>query len=171
MYILKHGIKKDPVRRWALPDRIFFGYGACHILAGVFLRDPPLRGFYPERILPADGFAGSHVYVTDGTIAFDFHGYSSRARLLAHHARAWSGHTPGWNHTVELVDFDLLDTVELNRRKMRGPDQYLHDAIPRALRFIRRIDHSEGFARASRTCGAPPGQPARCEDYFVDLTL
>ncbi len=34
MYVLKRGIKKDPERRWALPDRIFFGYGACHILAG-----------------------------------------------------------------------------------------------------------------------------------------
>ena len=37
MYVLKRGVKKDPQRRWNLPDRIFFGYGACHILAGAFL--------------------------------------------------------------------------------------------------------------------------------------
>src|SRR5204863_8719252 len=34
MYVLKHGIKKNPEKRWALPDRIFFGHGACAILAG-----------------------------------------------------------------------------------------------------------------------------------------
>jgi hypothetical protein len=48
MYILKPGIKRDPERRWALPDRIFFGHGACHILAGVYLENPPLRGFTPS---------------------------------------------------------------------------------------------------------------------------
>jgi hypothetical protein len=151
MYILKHGIKKDPVRRWALPDRIFFGYGACHILAGVFLRNPPMKGFHAERITPAEGFAGNHIYVTDGLIAFDCHGYSSRERLLAHHAKGWSTHRPGWTCALETVEFDLLDTAELNQRKMLGPDQYLHDAIPRARAFIERIDHAKGMARARAT--------------------
>lgn len=32
MYVLKQGMKSDPHRRWSLPDRIFFGYGACHAL-------------------------------------------------------------------------------------------------------------------------------------------
>lgn len=49
-HALKPGIKQDAVRRWALPDHIFFGYGACHILAGTFLADPPLPGFYAEKI-------------------------------------------------------------------------------------------------------------------------
>ena len=68
------------VARWALPDRIFFGYGACHILAGTFLKHPPLEGFFAERIIPAENFSGNHVYVTNGTITFDHHGYSSRER-------------------------------------------------------------------------------------------
>lgn len=151
MYILKHGIKKDPVRRWALPDRIFFGHGACHILAGVFLRDQPARDFYAERIIPAEGFAGNHVYVTDGVLAFDYHGYCGREKLLAHHAKGWSAHRDGWSCTIDRVDFDLLDTAELNQRKMLGPDQYLHDAIPRARAFIGRIDHFEGAERAVAT--------------------
>ncbi|TDK39401.1 hypothetical protein E2F50_04615 [Rhizobium deserti] len=150
MYILKHGIKKDPVRRWALPDRIFFGYGACHILAGVFLRHPPFRRFYAERIIPVEGFAGAHAYVTDGIIAFDYHGYSCRERLLKHHAKGWLEHYPGWQCDIEVVDFDLLDTGELNRRKMLGPDQYLHNAIPRARAFVDRVKHEEGAARARR---------------------
>ena len=85
MYVLKHGIKKNPEKRWALPDRIFFGYGACAILAGAFLDHPPLDGFYGERIIPGEGFSGDHIYVTNGVIAFDYHGYSARERLLEHH--------------------------------------------------------------------------------------
>lgn len=31
--MLKPGIKTDPLRLWGLPDRIFFGHGACQFLA------------------------------------------------------------------------------------------------------------------------------------------
>jgi hypothetical protein len=149
MYILKHGIKRDPVRRWALPDRIFFGYGACHILAGAFLERPPLAGFHAERIIPSDGLAGNHIYLTDGEVAFDYHGYSVRTRLLEHHRRGWSRLHPEWDCIIETVDFDLLSTAELNRRKMLGPDQYLRNPIPHARRFIERIDHRAAAAKAA----------------------
>jgi len=149
MYVLKPGIKADPHRRWSLPDRIFFGYGACHILAGVFLDRPPLPGFHAERVIPAEGFpGGNHVYVTDGVIAFDYHGYSGRDRLLEHHKRVWSTQYDGWLGAIERVNFDLLSTVDLNMRQMRGPDQYLHDAIPRARRFIAQRDHAGAAAKA-----------------------
>lgn len=138
MYILGRGIKKDPVRRWALPDRIFFGHGACHILAGAFLSKPPVPGFRAEAIIPAEGYAGNHVFVTDGEHAFDYHGYSRRERLIDHHSRQWAGHSAGWECVIASVDYDLLDTHALNARKMLGPDQYLHDPVPRALAFIAR---------------------------------
>lgn len=155
MYVLKHGIKRNPEKRWALPDRVFFGHGACAILAGTFLKHPPLEGFYAERIIPAEGFAGNHVYVTNGNVAFDYHGYSGRERLLDHHQRAWTSHSAGWQCTIAKVDFDLLDTAELNRRKMLGPDQYLHDALLRARRLLQRIDHAEAAARALRIACRP----------------
>ncbi len=148
MYVLKPGIKRDPVRRWALPDRIFFGHGACRILAGVYLSDPPLPAFHGERIIEDEGFAGAHVYVTDGVIAFDYHGYSLRNRLLRHHRKAWSKDCPGWDCTIETVDFDLLSTTEPNARKMLGPDQYLHDAVSRARAYLARIDHAAAANRA-----------------------
>ena len=148
MYILKHGIKKDPVRRWALPDRIFFGYGACYILAGAFLQRPPLEGFHAEWIVPADGFSGNHIFVTNGVVAFDHHGYSRRAALLAHHQKGWASRNDGWACALERVDFDLLDTMQLNQRRMLGPDQYLHDAIFRARCFIDRVDHKVAARRA-----------------------
>jgi hypothetical protein len=150
MYILKPGIKKDPVRRWALPDRIFFGYGACHILAGAFLGRPPLAGFYAERVVPAEGLPGNHIYVTDGVVAFDYHGYSRRDRLIAHHQRGWERRCSGWTCSLEVVSFDLLDTTELNKRKMLGPNQYLHDALARAHDFLGRIDHASAATSAAQ---------------------
>jgi len=59
------GIKSHPERRLKQPDRIFLGFGACHILAGVFLAETVLEGFHGEWIVPAEGFAGNHVYATD----------------------------------------------------------------------------------------------------------
>ena len=150
MYTLKPGIKRDPKRRWALPDRIFFGYGAYHILAGAYLADPPLANFRAERIVPAEDLAGAHVYVTDGIIAFDYHGYTLRERLLRHHHKVWMTRTPAWRCTVEPVDFDLLSTTELNARKMLGPDQYLRDALPRARAYLARVDHVAPSRRARR---------------------
>nr|WP_180882942.1 hypothetical protein [Mesorhizobium loti] len=52
---------------------------------------------------------------------------------------------------LETVDFSLLDTAALNARKMRGPAQYLDDAVSRARRFIERADHASAFAKALAT--------------------
>lgn len=154
MYRLKPGIKRDPRRRWLLPDRIFFGHGACHILAGVYLDDPPLAGFYAERIIPGDGFAGNHIYVTNGLIAFDFHGYCSRIRLLRHHTIRWAGHyAEGWNCALERVDFDLLCASDLTRRKMLGPAEYYGDPVSRAKAFLNRINHTEAALAAGQAAG------------------
>lgn len=37
------------------------------------------------------------------------------------------------------VEFNLLDTEQLNERGMRGPNQYLNDPIPRAEKFILKL--------------------------------
>jgi len=136
MYWPEPGVKKHPERRWNQPDRIFFGFGACHILAGVFLEQAPFDDFYGEWIVPTDGFSGNHMYVTNGLISFDFHGYFIRERMLN---RYWEGHRaryPGWNAEILKIDFPMLDTRELNARKHLGPDQYFGDPIPRARKFI-----------------------------------
>jgi len=136
MYWPVPGIKKHPERRWNQPDRIFFGFGACHILAGVFLAQAPLDGFFGEWIVPVDGFPGNHMYVTNGLISFDFHGYSLRKNLLDHYWRGHRSRYPGWDAEVVKIDFPLLDTQELNARKHMGPDQYFRDPVPRARAFI-----------------------------------
>ncbi|MFS8182218.1 hypothetical protein ACMG4P_11780 [Pseudovibrio denitrificans] len=148
MYWPKPGIKKDPEKRWNQPDRIFFGFGACHILAGVYLQKKPLDGFYGEWIVPHEGFSGHHMYVTDGHLAFDFHGYSLRENLLNHFRSGWSKKYPRWQADIKSIDFPLLDTVELNRRKHLGPDQYWGDPVERAQRFLNDIDHKRAAAKA-----------------------
>ncbi len=147
MYILAPWKKEDSVARWNLPDRIFFGHGACHILAGVFLEQKIDSSFRPFSIKPSS-HPGAHVFVSDGQIAFDYHGYSALDRLEKHHWKVWKHQYPDWSAKIELVDYDLLDTVELNERNMRGADQYLGDPIARARQFIHRIDHEIAAARA-----------------------
>lgn len=153
MYILDPAKKEDPIRRWGLPDRIFFGHGACHILAGMYLELFPQMPFRPFMIQPAVGFTGSHVFVCDGQIAFDYHGYSVAERLTAHHRKVWTFQYPDWDADVLPVDFPLLDTHELNARNMRGPDQYLADAAQRARRYLLRIDHETAATRARGLAG------------------
>lgn len=136
MYWPKPEIKKHPELRWNQPDRIFFGFGACHILAGVFLEQTPFKGFYGEWIVPNDGFSGNHMYATNGLISFDFHGFALREMLLDRYWKGYCVRYPDWEAKVERVDFSLLDTQELNARKHLGPDQFFDDPIPRARRFI-----------------------------------
>src|SRR6266852_3184661 len=62
MYIIDKSVKNDPVRRWALPDRVFFACGACHILAFAFLEKHPHSRFRPVWIKPLNGHTGNHIF-------------------------------------------------------------------------------------------------------------
>ena len=166
MYWPPPGIKRHPERRWNRPDQIFFGHGACHILAGAYLRLFPQTNLQAERIIPAEGFAGAHIFLTDGMLAFDFHGYSRRDRLLAHHAKGWAQRYPGWSAALEAVEFDLLNTRELNAHKMLGPDQYFGDALARADAFLEKLDHRCGMRRAAESAPSP-GDAAVLETCFT----
>lgn len=142
MYILKPGIKQDLAKQWNLPDRIFFGYGACHILASAYLERFKGAGFNAIWIKPGSGYRGNHVFVTDGSIAFDFHGYSNRNSLVDHHYQSYSREYPGWSAELVGVSKDLCNPDEMASIGMhvRGPDQYLHNALPRAETFLDKYD-------------------------------
>ena len=109
MYRLATGNKKDPHRRWALPDRSFFACGACHILAHVFLGRYPASGHRALWIRPGTGFAGNHIVVaSDEGWVFDYHGYSERNAFMAHtfgKARRW---WPGWHASLVEVPTEVL---------------------------------------------------------------
>jgi hypothetical protein len=76
--------KSDQAMGWALPDRVFFACGACHILAYAFLERHGNRDRNVVWLKPATGFTGNHILIDDGEWVFDYHGYSDQARFLAH---------------------------------------------------------------------------------------
>jgi hypothetical protein len=140
MYIVDQAIKNDPARRWALPDRVFFACGACHILAFAFLERYPGAGYKPIWIKPRAGYIGNHIVASDGEAAFDYHGYSRLAALLAHTQAKAGRWWPGWS--ADLVDLptDVLVSEQKSRTYdglwLREPRQFLHDALPRAHAFL-----------------------------------
>jgi hypothetical protein len=143
MFRLKPGIKSDPLKRWNLPERVFFACGACHILAYAFLETYPDAGYHAVWIRPAEGFTGSHVFVTNGTTAFDFHGYRCEEALIAHHwakGRLW---WPGWDGTLVSLPQDVLVSEVKSKTYdglwLREPGQFLNDAMPRARTFLTRF--------------------------------
>jgi hypothetical protein len=140
MFFPKINAKDDPVRRWHRPDRHFFANGACQILAFAFLERYPDMGFHARWIKPAAGFTGNHIYVTDGINAFDYHGATNEARLLAFSFKRARRFFPGWDAT--LVDLPTPALIsELNSRQIEGlhlrdPGQFLHNALPRARDYL-----------------------------------
>jgi len=143
MYLLRPGIKEDPVRRWDLPDQVFFASGACHVLAHAFLERFHWAGFGAVWVRPRGGFTGNHVFVTDGDLAFDYHGYVPRGRLVDHYTKRARHLFPRWEAdflpvTVSLVNREEAKVIGMD---IREPTQFLHDALPRARRYLARFDH------------------------------
>lgn len=143
MYVLAPGIKEDPVRRWSLPDRVFFACGACHVLAYAFLKAYPTSGFTALWIKPARSFTGNHIVVVREDLAFDYHGFSNWSRLLAHTTSKANRWWPGWSARLIALPMDVLVSAPKSREYdglwLREPKQFLHDALPRAERFLHRF--------------------------------
>ena len=143
MFRPKRNVKRIPELQWALPDRIFFACGACHILAYAFLAQFPGCGFRAIWIRPGSGFSGNHVVATDGDTAFDFHGYSKWEKLLSHATRKNGRWMPGWTCTLVDLPADVLISEAKSRTYdglwLRGPEQFLHDALPRARAYLDRF--------------------------------
>ncbi len=143
MYRLPPGVKGDAVRRWALPDRIFFACGACHVLCWAFLRRYPASGARPLWFRPAAGFTGNHIVAATPRWIFDFHGYSRPDAFQAHLQRKGGRWWPGWSaEEIALPEHILVSEEESQRFGglwLREPRQFLHDAIPRAEAFLDRF--------------------------------
>jgi hypothetical protein len=144
MYKLRTiGAKRDPIKRWALPDRVFFACGACHILAYAFLRAYPQSGFTPIWIRPINGHTGNHILVVRDQLAFDYHGYSNLPKLLAHVKRKANRWWPGWDAQLTGLPAEVLVSESKSRMYdglwLMEPKQFLFDAMPRAESYLRRF--------------------------------
>ncbi|MFI5714252.1 hypothetical protein [Nocardia sp. NPDC051750] len=73
--------RADQRLAWDRADQWFFAAGACHLLAYAFLEVHP-DGWAPVGLWPKGGADPGHVYVTDGTWAFDHCGWTPEAELL-----------------------------------------------------------------------------------------
>jgi len=136
--------KRDAAMRWALPDRVFFACGACHILAHAFLARYGRADMGALWIRPAAGFTGNHIVVAaDAGWVFDYHGYTERGRYLAHVFRRARQRWPGWDARFVPLPTDVLVSEAKSKTYdglwLREPGQYLHDAGPRAEAFLDRF--------------------------------
>jgi len=147
MYVPKPGTKQDPVRRWNLSERAFFAHGACHILAHSFLERFPGSGFYLIWIKPGAGYRGNHVFVTNGSVAFDYHGYCNLNRLVSHHFTKYSRDQADWNAEIIEISGDVSNPDEMRSigMQVRAPAQFLHDARPRARDYLRKYDEQHAI--------------------------
>ena len=142
--------KRDPLKRWSVPDRVFFACGSCHILAEAFLERYGEAGHQITWIKPAPGYWGNHIFVGTDDWVFDFHGYSRRDAFLAH---AWKGSRrlwPGWDATLVTLPRDVL-TSEARSRCFDGlwlaePGQFLYDPLPRARSYLDRFPAPDRIA-------------------------
>ena len=142
--------KRDPLKRWSVPDRVFFACGSCHILAEAFLERYGEAGRRITWIKPAPGYWGNHIFVDTDAWVFDFHGYSRRDAFLAHVWKKSRHLWPGWNATLVMLPRDVL-TSEARSREIDGlwlaePAQFLYDPLPRAHSYLDRFPSPDRIA-------------------------
>ncbi len=129
----KSNLKKSFYR----PDRPFFASGACHILAHAFIECNGVE-WHPVLIYPDAGFRGSHVFVSNQELAFDYHGFSNEAVFIEHYFKKMQRFFPGWS--ASLIEFPTSPISQefCNRYGHRRPDQFYEDPQPRAFNFVHR---------------------------------
>jgi len=131
--------KQDVAGSWHRPDRPFFAAGACHILATAFLDSYPNSGYRPFLLLPDPGFRGTHVFVSNGKLIFDYHGYTDYDRYFRHHQKKIHRFFPSWRGQVLALKVSPIDESFCREYSHRLPSQYLHDPLPRALAYLKRF--------------------------------
>jgi hypothetical protein len=143
--------KHDQMRLWNRPDRPFFAAGACHVLAAAFLEAYPNAGYRPVLILPKPGLRGSHVFVSNGNTAFDYHGFSKHEHFVFHYFDKISRLFPQWRGDVIDLKESPTSVSFCGKYNHRLPNQYLHDPMPRAFSYLARFPFGLGFKKMRRS--------------------
>ena len=138
------GAKRDPIKQWALPDRVFFAAGACHMLAYAFLEQYAHSGFEAKWIRPAPGHTGNHIVVVrDDGCVFDYHGFSDWPRYWTHAVRRANQWWPGWSADVVSIQMDALVSRRRAREYdglwMKEPQEFLFDPLARARHYLQKF--------------------------------
>jgi hypothetical protein len=130
--------KADPFLSWARDDQAFFAAGACHILAFLFAQLHPNQGYEIIHIKPKEGFSGHHVYVSNGTWAFDHNGWTKENDLLRITKEAYQKATPEWSFDRVVVKEDLEEFCRNTNH--RSPAYFAYLPWERAYKYIKKFD-------------------------------
>jgi hypothetical protein len=125
----------SPELSWARSDRAFFAAGACHILAYCAIERWPGRALEMVYLRPAKGYAGHHVWASNGRIAFDFNGWCLETELLRANEEACRAEAPSWRYSLELIPLADLDEA-FQTRRLRAPSQFPGNVLARAEAYI-----------------------------------
>lgn len=138
MYVPCSVFRRTPLERadqqlaWDRADQWFFAAGACHILAYAFLEARP-EGWTAVGLWPEDRPDPSHVYVTDGTWAFDSCGWTLEAELIEV-SRAAEPHA---DYRPRPLHMDLDEFCARHWHRTRA--EFAHDPWPRAHHYLTRF--------------------------------
>ncbi|WP_067814794.1 hypothetical protein [Nocardia inohanensis] len=124
--------RSDPDLSWHRDDQWFFAAGACHILTYAFLHTHP-RGYLPTGLWAVGETDPAHVYISDGTWAFDHCGWTLEAELLAV-TRACE---PASDYRARRLRMGLDEFCARHWHRTRA--EYLHDPWARAIAYIARV--------------------------------
>jgi hypothetical protein len=154
----KNCSKRDLKKRWALPERVFFACGACHILAYAFITRYNLPDATAVWIKPRIGHRGNHVFVSFGEFIFDYHDISKRDVFLAHYWKRAKQAYPGWDATLVELPKEVLVSEQISLTYdglwLRQPDQFHKNALIRADEYLNTKLCSQNAPSGSQTKSA-----------------
>ena len=129
--------RADALLAWQRPDQAFFAAGACHILAFAFLEAYPRSGFGPVLVQPKAGHRGTHVFVTDGAVAFDHAGYTPLPELREATWAAYRAAYEGWDAALVPITTDL--ETFCREHDSRSRRDYPFDPWDRAMAYLKKF--------------------------------
>ena len=132
--------KSDLFLSWNRPDKNFFAAGACHILAYLFIQLHPNEGYKINFIKPNENFPGNHLYVSDGTWAFDFNGWTLEKELLEETMKSYFLNYPEWNYEKIEITHSLDDFCKKHNHRM--PYEFAYLPWERAYNYIKSFPSS-----------------------------
>jgi hypothetical protein len=129
--------RTDPFLFWKRDDQSFFAAGACHILAEMFRQLHYGEDYQVIFIKPINGMPGTHIYVSNGTWAFDHNGWTREQELLDVSRQAYTKRYPGWDCERIVVTEDLETFSRKNNH--RQPWQFAYLPWERAYKYIHQF--------------------------------
>lgn len=149
------GAKRDPIKQWVLPDKVFFAAGACHMLAYAFLDEHPDSGFEAFWIRPSAGHTGNHIILKRNAVVFDYHGFSKWPQYWMHTIRRANQWWPGWSADLINIRKEALVSRHCARDYqglwMKEPQEFRLDPIARARRYMQKFPAPDTVLLTSQT--------------------